>query len=39
LNPDFVKSFDVDFMFEEVQTFLIEAYDMDDSSKQNDLKA
>jgi hypothetical protein len=39
LNPDFVKNFDVDFLFEECQNFLIEAYNMEDSERQNDLKA
>ena len=32
LNPDFVKSFEVDYLFEETQTFLMEAYDMDDDA-------
>ena len=39
LNPDFVTNVDVDFYFEEVQTFLIEAYDMDEFDRPNDLKA
>jgi hypothetical protein len=30
LDPQFVTSFEVDYMFEETQTFLIEVYDMDD---------
>ena len=30
LNPHFVTSFEVDYLFEETQTFLMEAYDMDD---------
>jgi len=32
LNPQFVTNFDVDYYFEETQTFLVEAYDMDDSN-------
>ena len=36
-NPDFVKQFDVDYFFEEQQKFLVEAYDMDDESRANDL--
>ena len=35
--PDFVKQFQVDYFFEEEQTFRVEAYDMDDESRQNDL--
>ena len=29
LNPIFVKNMQIDYYFEEVQTFLIEAYDKD----------
>lgn len=39
LNPVFVKTFTVDYFFEETQDFRIEAYDMDDESKPNDLSA
>ena len=39
LNPHFVTNFEVDYMFEENQTFLIEAYDMDDDKQPNNLKA
>ena len=39
LNPEFVTSFEVDYLFEETQTFLIEAYDMDDPDQANNLKA
>lgn len=31
LNPQFVTNFDVDYHFEDTQTFMIEAYDMDDA--------
>ena len=33
LNPIYVKSFEVDYLFEEQQTFLVEVWDMDDESK------
>lgn len=32
LNPVFVKSFEVDYLFEEQQSFRAEIYDMDDES-------
>ena len=32
LNPSFVTNFDINYLFEETQTFLVEAYDMDDNS-------
>jgi len=32
LNPRFVTNFPVDYFFEETQTFLVEAYDMDDEN-------
>lgn len=31
-KPQFVRSFEVDYFFEENQTFVAEAYDMDDES-------
>jgi len=37
LNPEFVTNFEVDYFFEETQSFLVEGYDMDDASKANDL--
>jgi uncharacterized alpha/beta hydrolase family protein len=37
LNPEFVTSFELDYYFEETQTFLVEGYDMDDASKADDL--
>lgn len=39
LNPHFVTNFEVDYMFEENQSFLVESYDMDDESQANNLKA
>jgi hypothetical protein len=39
LNPQFVKNFEVDYLFEETQTFMIEIYDMDDPSQASNLKA
>ena len=39
LNPSFVTNFNVDFFFEETQTFLIEAYDMDDNTQPENLGA
>jgi hypothetical protein len=33
LNPNFVTNFEVDYLFEDTQTFFIEAYDMDDASQ------
>lgn len=39
LDPTFVKTFTVDYFFEETQDFRIEAYDMDDESKPNDMSA
>ena len=39
LNPHFVTNFDVDYMFEENQQFLVEAYDIDDESQPNNLQA
>lgn len=38
LNPEFVTSFSVDYLFEESQTFLIECYDMDDPDQAKNLK-
>ena len=37
LNPDFVTKVEVDYYFEENQSFLIEAYDMDDNTDPNNL--
>lgn len=37
LNPEFVTEIQVDFMFESSQTFLIEVYDLDDNTNQDDL--
>jgi hypothetical protein len=37
-EPDFVKSFEVDYLFEESQKFYLEVYDMDDENSPNDLK-
>ena len=34
-NPDFVQSFEMDFFFEEVQSMLVEAYDLDDEKNPN----
>lgn len=31
LNPEFVTNIEVDYLFEDTQTFIIEAYDMDDA--------
>ena len=39
LNPVFVTNIEVDYKFEEQQTFLIEAYDMDDNNQPENLKA
>ena len=39
LNPSFVTNFSVDYYFEEQQTFVIEAYDMDDDTKAENLSA
>lgn len=39
LNPHFVTSFDLDYYFEETQTFLVEGYDMDDSNQPENLGA
>lgn len=39
LNPDFVTSIQVDYLFEESQTFLLQAWDMDDRSQENNLSA
>ena len=39
MDPVFVKTFTVDYYFEETQDFRIEAYDMDDESKPNDMSA
>jgi hypothetical protein len=39
LNPHFVTNFEVDYLFEENQLFLVEAYDMDDENQPNNLKA
>lgn len=36
-NPDFVRQFEVDYYFEEVQNFRVEAYDIDDEDKPDDL--
>ena len=38
LNPEFVTSFEVDYYFEETQTFLVEAYNMNDAGSADDLK-
>jgi hypothetical protein len=32
LNPEFVKSIEVDFLFEETQKFVLEVYDADDAT-------
>ena len=37
-NPDFVKQFQVDYLFEQVQFFVIEAYDCDDEENATDLR-
>ena len=37
LNPNFVTNFDLNYLFEETQTFLVEAYDMDDNSQPENL--
>ena len=37
LNPDFVTKVEVDYYFEENQSFLIEAYDMDDNTDPKNL--
>lgn len=39
LDPNFVTSFTVEYFFEETQTFLIEAYDMDDDKQPENIKA
>lgn len=39
LNPDFVTSIHVDYLFEESQVFLLQAWDMDDRSQENNLRA
>jgi len=33
LSPVWIKSLDVDYMFEEQQTFLVEVYDVDDPNR------
>lgn len=33
LSPVWIKSLDVDYMFEEQQTFLVEIYDVDDPNR------
>jgi len=38
LNPEFVKTIEVDFFFEEQHLFLLEVYDCDDATTMNDLK-
>lgn len=37
LDPKFVTSFDVDYYFEETQSFMVEGYDMDDADRPDDL--
>lgn len=37
LNPQWVQSMDVDYMFETQQTFLIQIYDADSADKLHDL--
>ena len=39
LNPNFVTNFEVDYLFEDTQVFLIEAWDMDDATQPHNLKA
>jgi len=39
LNPIFVTNLNVDYLFEETQTFLVEAYDMDDADQPDNYKA
>jgi hypothetical protein len=39
LNPNFVTNFDVDYLFEDTQVFLLEAWDMDDATQAHNLKA
>lgn len=33
LSPTWIKSIDVDYMFEEQQNFMVEIYDVDDPNK------
>jgi hypothetical protein len=33
LSPIWIKSLDVDYLFEEQQTFLVEIYDVDDPNR------
>ena len=37
LNPIFVTNVEVDYFFEDVQTFLAEGYDMDDNTQADNL--
>ena len=37
MNPEWVKSIDVDYMFETQQTFLVQIYDADQADKLHDL--
>jgi hypothetical protein len=39
LNPHFVTNIEVDYHFEEQQTFLLEAYDLDDEKQPENLSA
>ena len=38
LNPEFVSEILTDYFFEEIQSFVVEVYDVDDATNLHDLR-